>query len=366
MTERKPPGVSFETWVDRQIREAQERGAFDNLPGAGKPLPDAGRPFDMDRWVVDWARREGLSAEAMLPEPLRLRREIERLPDAVRDLRSERAVRDLATDLNRRIADWTRRPVGGPQVPVAPVDIDGVVAQWRAHRRAAAAARSTPATGVGRRTGDDTPRRRVRWWHRFAAVVRGRAGGRTLWRQAGTQCGYGSSRHPIGRTRRRRDVADLDRLPAGLDPNTPNVARVYDYWLGGKDNFQADREFAERIIAIEPAAPYMARQNRRFLGRAVRFLTEQAGIRQFIDIGTGLPTQRNVHQVAPDARVVYVDNDEVVRIHASALLADGSNVTAIRAGCSTPAVSSTLRNGGRMDPRARIPIEPGCSPAWAR
>jgi hypothetical protein len=135
-------------------------------------------------------------------------------------------------------------------------------------------------------------------------------------------------------------VADIDRLPAGLDPNTPNVARVYDYWLDGKDNFQVDRDFAEKIIAIEPSAPYMARQNRGFLGRVVRALTEEAGIRQFIDIGTGLPTQRNVHQVAqeiaPEARVVYVDVDEVVRIHASALLGDSTNVTAIRADFRDP------------------------------
>ena len=135
-------------------------------------------------------------------------------------------------------------------------------------------------------------------------------------------------------------MADLDGLPAGLDPNTPNVARVYDYWLAGKDNFQIDRDFAEKIIAIEPSAPYMARQNRGFLGRVVRFLTKEAGIRQFIDIGTGLPTQQNVHQVAqdvaPDARIVYVDSDEVVRIHARALLGDNTNVTAIRADFRDP------------------------------
>ena len=135
-------------------------------------------------------------------------------------------------------------------------------------------------------------------------------------------------------------MTDLDGLPAGLDPNTPNVARIYDYWLDGKDNFQVDRDFAEKIIAIEAAAPYMARQNRRFLGRVVRFLTAEAGIRQFIDIGTGLPTQRNVHQVAqeiaPDARVAYVDSDEVVRIHARALLGDSTNVTAIRADFRDP------------------------------
>ncbi|HZB29958.1 MAG TPA: SAM-dependent methyltransferase [Streptosporangiaceae bacterium] len=135
-------------------------------------------------------------------------------------------------------------------------------------------------------------------------------------------------------------MTDLDGLPAGLDPNTPNVARIYDYWLDGKDNFQVDRDFAEKIIAIEPAAPYMARQNRGFLGRAVRFLTAEAGIRQFIDIGTGLPTQRSVHQVAqeiaPDARIVYVDSDEVVRIHARALLGDSTNVAAVRADFRDP------------------------------
>jgi hypothetical protein len=135
-------------------------------------------------------------------------------------------------------------------------------------------------------------------------------------------------------------VPDLNDMPAGLDPNTPNVARIYDYWLDGKDNFQVDRDFAEKIMAIEPAAPYMARQNRGFLGRVVRFLTAEAGIRQFIDIGTGLPTQRNVHQVAqemaPEARIAYVDNDEVVRIHARALLGDSTNVTAIRADFRDP------------------------------
>lgn len=129
-------------------------------------------------------------------------------------------------------------------------------------------------------------------------------------------------------------------MTAEFDPATPNVARVYDYWLDGKDNFQVDRDFAEKIIAIEPAAPYMARQNRAFLGRVVRFLTAAAGIRQFIDIGTGLPTQRNVHEVAqeiaPDARIVYVDIDEVVRIHARALLGDSTGVTAIRADFRDP------------------------------
>jgi Domain of unknown function (DUF1992) len=134
MTERKPPGISFETWVDRQIREAQERGVFDDLPGAGKPLRGLDRPFSAERWAADWARREGLETEAMLPEPLRLRKEIERLPATVRDLDSEEAVRAVARDLNRRIAAWIRRPGGGPRVVVAPVDPDRLVRRWRTNR----------------------------------------------------------------------------------------------------------------------------------------------------------------------------------------------------------------------------------------
>src|SRR5918999_2713787 len=93
----------------------------------------------------------------------------------------------------------------------------------------------------------------------------------------------------------------------GLDVTTPNVARIYDYWLGGKDNFAADREAAEKILTIVPEARVAARANRDFMGRAVRFLV-RAGVRQFIDLGTGLPTQDNVHEVAnridPGTRVV--------------------------------------------------------------
>jgi hypothetical protein len=135
MTERKPPGISFETWVDRQIRDAEERGVFDDLPGAGKPLRGLDRPFSGERWAADWARREGLETEAMLPEPLRLRKEIERLPETVRDLDSEEEVRAAARELNQRIVAWIRRP-RGPQVVVAPVDPDRLVERWRANRQA--------------------------------------------------------------------------------------------------------------------------------------------------------------------------------------------------------------------------------------
>jgi S-adenosyl methyltransferase len=109
-------------------------------------------------------------------------------------------------------------------------------------------------------------------------------------------------------------------------------ARIYDYYLGGKDNFQADRETAEQALAATPSVREMARQNRAFLQRAVRFLAGQGGIRQFLDIGTGLPTQGNVHEIAqaiaPEARVVYVDNDPIVLAHSRALL-DAPNTAVV-------------------------------------
>src|SRR5579875_447179 len=101
-----------------------------------------------------------------------------------------------------------------------------------------------------------------------------------------------------------------------LDTSHAHPARVYNYWLGGKDNFAADREAAEQAIAANPGIVADVRANRAFLVRAVRFLAAEAGIRQFLDIGTGLPTASNTHQVAqavaPQARIVYVDNDPVV------------------------------------------------------
>jgi hypothetical protein len=116
------------------------------------------------------------------------------------------------------------------------------------------------------------------------------------------------------------------RPAAGVyDLGTPNPARIYDYLLGGKDNFPTDRAAAEELLALVPEARAGARENRAFLGRVVRYLAREAGIRQFLDVGTGMPTQGNVHEVAhamaPDARVLYVDNDPVVHVHADALLA---------------------------------------------
>jgi hypothetical protein len=116
----------------------------------------------------------------------------------------------------------------------------------------------------------------------------------------------------------------MSDLPPEIDTSKPHSARVYDSLIGGKNNFAADRETVARILQKSPNARIAPRENRAFLGRAVRFLTAEAGIRQFLDIGTGLPTANNVHEVAqsiePSSRVVYVDNDPLVLVHARALL----------------------------------------------
>lgn len=124
--------------------------------------------------------------------------------------------------------------------------------------------------------------------------------------------------------------------PAGpsqnLDFSTPNVARIYDYYLGGKDNYACDREAARAVLAIAPDIPLAALENREFLNRAIRFLAAE-GVTQFIDIGPGLPTQGNSHQLAqglnPQARIVYIDNDPVVLTHGRALLHRSAGVSII-------------------------------------
>lgn len=138
-------------------------------------------------------------------------------------------------------------------------------------------------------------------------------------------------------------MTEADRVPAGINPNVPSVARMYDYYLGGRDNFAADREAAEKMIELGRQMGNDARQialaNRGFLGRAVRMISE-AGVRQFVDIGAGLPTQDNVHQVArrhgQDSRVVYVDNDPIVLTHARALLARDPDVLALEGDLKDP------------------------------
>ncbi|GAA0943315.1 SAM-dependent methyltransferase [Nonomuraea longicatena] len=131
-----------------------------------------------------------------------------------------------------------------------------------------------------------------------------------------------------------------ETAPAGIDVRTANVARIYDFMLGGKDNFAADREAAEQIAKAFPESRDGVRLNRRFLGEAVRYLAAEAGIRQFVDVGAGLPTQQNVHEVAhsvdPSAKVVYVDNDPVVCVHGRALLANTSTVAMVEADLHEP------------------------------
>lgn len=112
--------------------------------------------------------------------------------------------------------------------------------------------------------------------------------------------------------------------PPGVNINVPHSARIYDYWLNGKDNFAVDRAVGEAMIQAIPSMRYMAGENRKFVHRAARDLVAKEGIRQFLDIGTGIPTRPNLHeiaqQIAPETRVVYVDNDPIVLVHARALM----------------------------------------------
>lgn len=122
-------------------------------------------------------------------------------------------------------------------------------------------------------------------------------------------------------------------MPHEVDFSKPNVARMYDYYLGGKDNYSADREAAQLVLGAAPDVPLAALENREFLKRAMQFLMRDQGIRQFVDIGPGLPTQSNVHQLArqydPSTHVVYIDNDAVVLTHSRSLLDGVPGVTVV-------------------------------------
>jgi O-methyltransferase involved in polyketide biosynthesis len=141
----------------------------------------------------------------------------------------------------------------------------------------------------------------------------------------------------------------------GFDTSRPNIARVYDYWLGGKDHFAADRELAEKVIAINPLVADMVRANRAFVVAAVT-KAARAGVTQFLDLGAGLPTHPSadeaVQEVNPGARVAYVDNDPVVVTHASALLASRPGVVAVTADLTDAAAVMA-------DPEVREVIDPG-------
>jgi hypothetical protein len=156
---RFEPG--YETVVERQIREAAERGAFDGLPGRGKPLPQLQGPADEMWWARRWLEREGVSREMLLPPSVQLRKELDRLPKTLRALRDERAVRDALDELDRRVVEHMRYP-SGPRIPVRRVDVEAAVARWRAERAAAEQAAAPPPAADAA----PVPARRRRWWRR--------------------------------------------------------------------------------------------------------------------------------------------------------------------------------------------------------
>ncbi|WP_435127597.1 DUF1992 domain-containing protein [Actinacidiphila sp. bgisy144] len=159
MTERKPPGVSFETWADRQIREAEAQGAFADLPGRGKPLPNLNAPYDEMWWVKGKMRREGLS---FLPPSLALRKEAEDAAAAVARARSERQVRQILTAVNEKIEAAIRRPPPGPPLNLRPFDVEQAVARWHEGRDGEAA-----EAADGGITGSGTAAPRRPWWRRL-------------------------------------------------------------------------------------------------------------------------------------------------------------------------------------------------------
>jgi hypothetical protein len=124
-------------------------------------------------------------------------------------------------------------------------------------------------------------------------------------------------------------VDQHSELASRLRSDVPHAARMWNYWMGGKDNYESDRAAGDAVAEVYPEIAVMARQSRAFLIRVVRFLAAEAGIRQFLDIGTGLPTMQNTHEVAqriaPESRIVYVDNDPLVLVHARALLANSTS-----------------------------------------
>lgn len=134
MTERKPPGVGFETWVERQLREAAERGAFDDLPGAGKPIPDLDKPHDELWWVKQKLRRENFS---YLPPTIALRKEAEDALVAASQAGSEAEVRRIVADINAKIIEGNRKAASGPPLNLAPFDVERVVRDWRDRRGSA-------------------------------------------------------------------------------------------------------------------------------------------------------------------------------------------------------------------------------------
>ena len=171
--------MGYNTWIDQQIADAERRGVFDDLPGKGRPLnlKPTGGDYG-DAWVRDYARREGVQPDEFLPTPLRLRREIEQLTEVVGEFRSEAEIREVASDINRRIVEWRRIPVG-PPIHVRLVNADDLVARWRAAQSARPATAGPAAGGPtaagptvggpGASASQSPPAgvtRRPRWWRR--------------------------------------------------------------------------------------------------------------------------------------------------------------------------------------------------------
>ena len=159
MTERKPQGMTFETWVEQQIRRAHEEGAFEGLSLAGKPLPRRVREKTSYEWALEWARREEADVAAMLPTGLALRKEREELPALIAQQSSEVAVRALVQAHNERVDQYYRRPVDGVWIPVGMADLEQELAAWRANRPAVVPPPpEPPSVAAGSR--------RRGWWRR--------------------------------------------------------------------------------------------------------------------------------------------------------------------------------------------------------
>lgn len=158
MTERKPSGMTFTSWIDQQIQEAEDRGAFENLPGAGKPLPNRGEADDGLAWLRDKLKKEGVSADELLPTPLKLRKQRQRLAESVPELRSEQDVRDAVSELNHQIMQWRRIPLG-PPIFVPLVSEEEMLERWRDGQPA-------PAPAEPARQAQGSGQERRRWWRR--------------------------------------------------------------------------------------------------------------------------------------------------------------------------------------------------------
>ncbi|TFV54049.1 DUF1992 domain-containing protein [Geodermatophilus sp. DF01-2] len=156
MTERKPPGMSFDTWIDHQITQARARGAFDDLEGTGRPLPRRDKEQSSYEWALEWAKRQQADPRDLLPPGMALRREREDLADVVRGLRSEAAVRELVEEFNARVEQHWRRPQDGPDAVPGLADVEALVRLWHATR---------PPPGPTEPVAPPAPPR-SRWWRR--------------------------------------------------------------------------------------------------------------------------------------------------------------------------------------------------------